>query len=166
MIFVLLLGSITAPALFSYMQKKIKREVKETIFAGIAEKDLDVIRVTDEQMQDPSVFNPIEAHEFLYYGKMYDIVRVSKIGDTTVFHCLYDDKENKLIDRFSDIANGVKDKYGNVLNNIIENLLKLKIIYKAFALFCDFITEKHNTFRYFSPLNTYLDVPVPPPKFG
>ncbi len=164
MIFVLLLGSITAPAIFTYMQRIIKKAVKKTILAGIPEENLDVIRITETQMQNIKIFSFVEAHEFLFYGKMYDIVRSEKIGDTTIFHCIYDDKETKLIDRFADIAAGAMNKYGTVLNNLLDNMLKVKVIYKAFTLFYDFITEKHITLRYFSPLNTYLDVPVPPPK--
>lgn len=166
MIFVLLLGSVTAPAIFAFMQSKIKKAVKKTILAGIPEEDLDVLRITDAQMQDARIFNFVEAHEFLFYGKMYDIVRSEKAGDTTIFYCVYDDLETKLVQRFADIAAGTMNKYGTVLNHILDNILKVKIIYKAFSLFYDFLTEKHNTIRYFSPLNTYLDVPVPPPKFG
>ncbi len=164
MINVILLGSIASPAIFSYMQKKIKKEVKKSILAGIPEEDLSIIRLSDIQMQDVRIFSYVEAHEFLYYGKMYDIVRSTKVGDTTIFHCIYDDKETKLVERFSDLAKGVKDKYGRVLNNMMDNLLKVKVIYKAFTLYYEFLTEKHFTIRLYTPLNTYLDVPVPPPK--
>ncbi|MCZ7555946.1 MAG: hypothetical protein M5R41_06035 [Bacteroidia bacterium] len=82
---------------FSLLQQQIRHDVRKRIKAGVSEKDLVRLAIPTSLETSPNTrFQRIHAKEFRFDGKMYDIVRQERRGDTTYYACIYDDAETAL----------------------------------------------------------------------
>src|SRR5512145_2319928 len=94
LLFVLIFQGAGHFFVFKIQQHEIRREMKRRIKAGVPETELVLFKILD-QKPDPA-FQRVDAHEFRFDGKMYDIVRRESHGDTTWYYCLSDELETQL----------------------------------------------------------------------
>lgn len=111
-------------------------------------------------------FQLVEKHEFRYHGEMYDIVKSKIINDTVYFLCISDKNEDKLEKAF--LAHFFSDDSGKTnkkpIKSIIERLKYDATIDEKFE-----VPRIHNkSAKHFCldafPLETVMDIPLPPPK--
>jgi hypothetical protein len=101
-----------------------------------------------------------EQKEFIYQGKIYDIVRCIFSGKYVFYYCINDTKEKKLIADFEN-----KNHANNRTNQITRRIIPFQ-----FILYSPLITlyREPSAWHYYQALNHYLP-PVnntlsPPPK--
>jgi len=81
LLIVCLLMPLAGSYLFLHFKKnKIRKEVTALINSGIKEKDLLVLKFTKEESE--TKLNWKHSREFIYNGRMYDIVNQSQQGDS------------------------------------------------------------------------------------
>ncbi|MBN1338584.1 MAG: hypothetical protein JXA03_04625 [Bacteroidales bacterium] len=97
---------------FAWHQNSIRKEIKQKLKQSVPEEEL-VIITSGELKEDPG-FRRIRDNEFLYSGKMYDVVRTENDGQATRYYCIPDDKETRLLQQLDVLVknemNGSKDK--------------------------------------------------------
>lgn len=84
---------------YKYNQYLVKKEMISQIRMGILHPDIVLLKILRPE-KEPE-FNRVEKNEFVYYRKLYDIVVERKSGDTTLFYCLHDKKEELLYTHFT-----------------------------------------------------------------
>lgn len=75
-------------------KKKIKREIKWRMIAGLDKSELVELKFTSSQMESELRWE--HSKEFEYRGQMYDVASRSVLGDTTTFYCWWDHQETAL----------------------------------------------------------------------
>jgi hypothetical protein len=83
---------------FSYSRCLFRNEMKQCIRAGDFEKSSIILKI-----KDPSRcadFERLGKDEFRYMNDLYDIVSEFRSGDTTIFICINDNKEEQLLAGF------------------------------------------------------------------
>lgn len=101
-------------------QYKVRKEVVKNIKAGVAEASLTRISVTSKNAH---LITWKDSEEFSLNGEMYDIVHTEKISDEkTIYHCLTDNQETKLIDQFNKNSNKKRKNKNN--RNSLAKLVK------------------------------------------
>jgi hypothetical protein len=83
---------------FSYNQYLVRSEMKRFIKAGYFEDSYVVLKI------ESPAFNPdfkrVDKGEFRYKDKLYDIISETKTGNFTIFRCINDKNEEKLLAGF------------------------------------------------------------------
>lgn len=80
---------------FKCNQYLIKKEMYSQIRGGVFHPD--VVRLKILHPEQDRQFRRTEKNEFTYLGRLYDIVVERRSGDTTLFYCLNDKKEETLL---------------------------------------------------------------------
>ncbi len=80
---------------FSVLQYHMQRQIRHEIRQGLPDEALTCITITESHPAGISWIKP--GKEFLYRGKMYDVVRIAKSGQQTHYYCINDVKEKQLI---------------------------------------------------------------------
>lgn len=97
LLFFMVIQSFGHLLVFKVQQSQVRREIKQQIKAGVAEKDLVLLKIPKAfEENSNSVFQRIHSKEFRYKGNMYDIIRQRDHGDTTWYYCIADVKESGL----------------------------------------------------------------------
>ncbi len=84
---------------FRYNQVMIRREMTARISCGATADQVVVLKIVNPESRKQ--FWRINTKEFTYLGKMYDVVKEYKCGDTAIFYCLHDKKEEELLADYS-----------------------------------------------------------------
>lgn len=85
--------------IFSYLQYRVRCEVKQMLKASFPVHDLTTFAFQNEGLaNDRYPLQWVDDHEFRYSGKMYDIVRSHISGDSTYFTCINDTQEEQLFE--------------------------------------------------------------------
>jgi len=83
---------------FSYSRYLVRSEMRRCIRAGYFERSATILKI-----KNPShckEFERIGRDEFRYRNNLYDIVSEFRSGDTTIFICINDKKEEQLLAGF------------------------------------------------------------------
>jgi len=80
------------------VQENIKEEMKAGIAAGVDEVAL--TQIDYAAAKDNISWEEDEASEFSYKGKMYDLVRTTVVNGRTILHCISDEKETELVNKY------------------------------------------------------------------
>jgi len=96
---ILLLLCLTLPfagtvSWLNYQKKKVKRQIKHEIIAGIDKSELIQFTFTKTQVEEE--LNWKHSKEFEYKNSMYDIVEADTVSNTITYWCWWDYKETKL----------------------------------------------------------------------
>jgi hypothetical protein len=86
---------------FRINQSYIRNEVKEIIKSGNLKANYTLLKIANPA-SNPD-FKKTETDEFVYFGRMYDVVSERSKGDTTYFYCINDKQEEELIAGFQSI---------------------------------------------------------------
>ena len=131
-----LLNSIGIIFAFFHQKSQIKSEFKSFLKSGIPLSNLEVIKIPKNE-NSLSGFKRIEDNEFRLNGKMYDIVKEVHTFSQIIFYCVNDEKEERLLEKFSDSIKNLaetKDSFKKNLGKLIKYLF-LELI--------EFQTEKN-----------------------
>ena len=145
---------------FKIEQYQVKREIKHKIINNLPEKELTLIKISSGNSGKIKWME--EDKEFRYNGKMYDVVKIKKVNDTTYYYCFNDEKESKLL---SHLDNLVKEQTGNSKSRTIQKKQVTDYFFQQ-ILFAQFVSKE--PIKYFSYSSVYKsvikDVLSPPPK--
>lgn len=102
----------------------IRKNVKRKIKKGARESDMVKLYIpkTLEAKPDAS-FTRIHSREFRYKGQMYDIVKQTDLGDTTLYWCIWDKEETALFAQLGSLFDKAK-KHDPKLLNLMDGLFK------------------------------------------
>jgi hypothetical protein len=133
---------------------------------GIFHPDIVLLKILHPEKERR--FHRMEKNEFTYFGNLYDIVVERKSGDTTLFYCLHDKKEEALLANFSiylrhNLPSGPSQKDHSILallHNLITQALIQKMVYPLQGEGMTFIFPVSQT----PIIPVYLVHFVPPPE--
>ncbi len=86
---------------YKIQQWQIRKEIKKKIKASVPEDELYRIKVTKNSTELEWVR---EDKEFIYDGKMYDIVRCESSGDSITYFCINDTQEMMLFQKLDELV--------------------------------------------------------------
>jgi hypothetical protein len=100
LLFIFLFNSMGYYFLFEVNRALVKREMTAQMQrSGVK---LSILRISDP-VRNPD-FKRLDKREFLYQGKMYDILKEVKKGAVSIFYCIHDEKEQKLLAGFKKVC--------------------------------------------------------------
>jgi hypothetical protein len=110
---------------FKCNQCLLKDEMMSQIRIGVFHPDIVVLKILFPEKERQ--FHRCDKNEFSWFGRLYDIVVERKSGDTTLFYCLHDKKEETLLADFTLFFNrtghsGPSSK-GNPIPALLHNLV-------------------------------------------
>jgi hypothetical protein len=143
---------------FKLLQNNIRNEINIEIKKLSPKKNISIIVVSKRNEEN---INWIRKNkEFLYNGKLYDIIKIKKNTDNKIFYCINDSKENDLISIY--MTNNKKK------DNIFINLKKIfynKFLIASFSNAKKQIVKKIIIDRYTETyISKILEILSPPPK--
>ena len=106
---------------FRCNQYLVKKEMVTQIRGGMFHPDIVLLKILFPEKDQQ--FQRRDKNEFSWYGKLYDVVAERKSGDTTVFYCLYDKKEETLLADFTLYLNRTGRSGSSAKDNPIHALL-------------------------------------------
>jgi hypothetical protein len=152
---------------FKLMQYNARQEMQASIKNKIPDNEIKEIIIPNSEIALSSLtFRFVHENEIIYNGCLYDIVKKRTNGNNTIFYCVLDTQENRLVsglnENFKRNTDQVpaKNKTNPLTQNIIKEALpENKTSFKIKLL----STETH--FNYLSNiLEEYIPVFSPPPK--
>ncbi len=167
--FLILYNSLGYFIVFKSIQYAIRNEIKTNIKNSIHEKDLFLIKLTNDEIKSgKSGFRKINESEFIFLGKLYDIIRIKKKSDTNYFYCINDAKEEQLytalsshVERQTDQSSPVSQKTSNLLKHVVkEAICKDKKTFEIYFTFFKYLPEQN-----IKLYCTDKEIEVPPPKY-
>jgi len=156
--------------IFKSLQYRVKKEIKEQIKCSLPDTDLSLIKMNKKDARPGSSLLKWyeEGKEFVYRGRMYDVVKQEIKGDTIYYYCINDIKEEQLFA----VLNGILDK------TMQSDGMKERVLKRVFQLSQNFyvllkapLSADRNGcgIIYYPYTEEYLyiihDVPIPPPKY-
>lgn len=147
-----------------YHKRTIKEQIKQNNFQEVTE----TLSFSKSDLKNKLVnLEFIEEYEFRYNGKLYDIITQWETDDSIYYKCINDTKEEELEEIFVNYV--VNNNHRNDLPLPIKQLLNsLQVEYYLVSnqkiypqLNSSFITCS----EYQNPLDEFLSIPDPPPRF-
>ncbi|HVA99486.1 MAG TPA: hypothetical protein VNG53_11380 [Bacteroidia bacterium] len=147
-------------------------EQNRVAFLSVAQKNnfskFTTIILSDTEINNPSVFQKKDKGEFLYKGKMYDIVSQQKTKNGISFYCYNDEKDSQLAVALErDVNNFVHPNKNNTQkNNFLNSFFSKLYCNNHFNLNLTIVTKNliEKTFFEHTYQSPHGKVPVPPPK--
>ncbi len=144
-------------------QYQLRKEMIAQIKEGISESELTQIAVTPEQA-NKLIWK--DKKEFSYQGSMYDVVKVEVRDECTVYHCISDVQETKLIAKYNkELQRKRKDKNNR---NIPVKTVKFLQQVNPLPQKMEVAYLESNSKTYFNYAENYsplsIDILSPPPK--
>lgn len=113
-------------------------------------------------------FRRIEKSEFTWFGKLYDVVVERKSGDTTLFYCLHDKKEEALLANVSLFlirsGNGAATHKDKPIRALLHNMITQALIHNTPIHIPEPVTTFHFPVLTAPIFTIYLVHLAPPPK--
>lgn len=135
------------------------------IKSGASKKGAILLKITVEAIDDPYMFNRLNNSEFVYKGKLYDIISEVRKMDTVYILCLHDKSEEDFHKRVASVSTNNSDT-GRAYSECRTGLhLNLKTLVPDQIILNQFIVKEIGFKRGFDLITqNYSDVPSPPPK--
>lgn len=167
LIIVLSVNSFGTAITFTIFQKKIRKEIKSKIKAGLAESQLDIFEV---DTRDAS-FRRVNSHEFRFKGKLYDIIVENQISDFKIlFKAINDTKEEKLFENLSKLVTNTLNSDSPTAQTMkkILNLLNFDTFLSKLeqSNLIPRVIELKRIIRIYSIIEIFGETPYPPPKLS
>jgi len=108
---------------FSVIQRGIKHEAKLMLLSARSNEAFEIIKLP-VSIINSSVFQRVEKGEFRLYGKLYDIAEEKQSGDSLIFKCINDEKEEHLLAQLSEYIRTNVTDFASDLQKVIKLLLK------------------------------------------
>jgi hypothetical protein len=153
---------------FSYNQYLVRSEMKRFIKAGYFEDSYVVLKIENPSLNPD--FKRVDKGEFRYKDKLYDIISETKTGNFTVFRCINDKNEEKLLAGFhhyfelaSSQNNPVKARHARAL---LYHVIKIALPEKYWIL-PPVVSAEISFINPIHPLSSIFYSPdAPPPKLA
>ncbi len=150
--------------IFRYNQYLIQQEMVSRIRCGANHEKTVILKILHPERQ--TQFRRIKKTEFIYFGKLYDVVTERKNGDTSFFYCIQDKKEEDLLADYSLYLrrNGDSSHKDNSILALVYNLIS-----QALIQYPSMTVQEQGIALHF-PVFTQIIVPVylvhftPPPE--
>jgi len=151
---------------YFHLKVRVKLEVLNKIRSEQFEM-IEIVKISKKEMANKSVnFRMVEDHEFLFEGKMYDIISKSEDDEYLIFLCINDEKEEKLDLAFRNhVENNFEDSSTKKFSSF-QNKKSLDIGYIClFTIKINIFTKAsvHNNHSA-NHKNFISDVITPPPQ--
>jgi len=153
--------------LFKIRQTGIRHSIEKIIDEGVAENEIKILKIplSVEQHGD---FERTEENEFRYEGKMYDILRFEKHGNSSWYWCMWDKDETVLEDKMKVVERRAASAFAyneNTEEMICFFLNSLYIDSSEFVIYFPvrYLTIKRVSQKYIQ-LSRSITPPTPPPK--
>ncbi|MEI6889360.1 MAG: hypothetical protein ACOYM0_07300 [Bacteroidales bacterium] len=95
LLFAMLFNTAGYFIVYEFNRYLIRREFTSLIRHGCFDRDITVISIYNPGA-DPA-FRRVEDSEIVYHGNLYDVAKEVHKGNTVVFYCIHDQKEQQLI---------------------------------------------------------------------
>ncbi len=165
----LLLFNIAGPAILLFaLRSAVRIEMTALLKSHIADEELETIAVLHTKHEPDPAFQYINDREFRYKGRLYDIVRTEHRGDTIVYRCINDTREEQLFRSMDtlikDTINQKRSSRNAPLLVAAKHLITNAIIWfiPALNLSPTPLLQRRESACRLSLL--ILDIPTPPPK--
>jgi len=150
---------------YSQLKIHVKKEAINKIRSEKFKK-AEIIKISKREVEKKSVsFRMLEKHEFLYEGKMYDIISISEDKENMIFYCIHDEKEEKLDLAFQKhVENNSAKRFSNCPDKKIVDvgfisLIKIRI--KVHSLF----NVQNDGFNNYQNIISNIITPPPQPTY-
>jgi hypothetical protein len=154
---------------FKVIQYSVQQEMKVYLQKNSSDKETEIITIPTIEIASPSSrIKFTDDDEFIYNGKLYDIISSKSSNGYTTFYCMNDKQEEQLYSTLKDhiIHNTdqnlpLKDRSTQIIKNIIKEALADKCIIKQqlSILSCKINFDFDTTL-----LRNFKTVLSPPPK--
>jgi hypothetical protein len=145
---------------FAIEQCRIKEEIKEKIIKQLPDYKLTIIKISSRDQRKIQWIE--DGKEFRFEGNMYDVVKVRQGGDTILYYCFCDIKENRLL---SNLDKLVKDQSDHSPPRTVQKKQQINIFFHQVLLLNCF---NEAPVHYLNPSSGYKfqynEVLSPPPK--
>jgi len=155
---------------FTLQQFSVREEMELYIKKNMADKELERVVVSNTDIAGGSSdfrFKD-DNNEFVYKGKLYDIVRQKTDGVNTIFYCINDNNEERLIEGLSQHIQRNTDQNLPAKNNalnLVNNIIKDALPDKHCEQLCNFYSKISFYISYNSLIREqFIPTPTPPPK--
>ena len=152
--------------IFKYNQFLLQQEMFTLIRNGKFHREMILLKIY--RPEHSRGFIRHNSREFSWHGRMYDIVIEHHAGDTTLFYCLHDKKEEALINRFQTFYRKIhKDntRQRNIPNHaLLQNIVKQALLQQGLFLGPENGTIYHYPSFTVSLISADLDRFAPPPE--
>ncbi|NTW32229.1 MAG: hypothetical protein HGB12_06345 [Bacteroidetes bacterium] len=153
---------------FIIMQRNARSEMKAMIKQSIPDEEMEEIIIPISQIASAnSELKFIKKNEFIYKGKLYDIVKRKNEGSNTIFYCINDKQEEELFSGLNEHINRNIDQNNPSRKNskfLSKSIVKEALPEKPKHLF--YINNINRIFYKNSWLiqNQFIPILTPPPK--
>ena len=152
--------------IFKYNQFLLQQEMFTLIRSGKFHREMVLLKIYHPEHSRGFIRH--NSREFSWHGRMYDIVIEHHAGDTTLFYCLHDKKEEALINRFQTFYRKIhKDntRQRNIPNHaLLQNIVKQALLQQGLFLGPENGTIYHYPSFTVSLISADLDRFAPPPE--
>jgi hypothetical protein len=150
---------------FEVNKSILRNDMRSLINSGAAQVMMHLIRI--ENQGSNRNFKKLDRTEFLYYGQLYDIVSESVKGNVTIYYCINDTHEERLLGNFEKMQNltapaGSSDRSKQLLS-LLQNLITIALVQNPSYLKrpCP-VNVKFPLYRIFLTSNSIIPIPRPP----
>lgn len=149
-------------------KKKIKREIKWRMIAGLERSELVELKFANAQLDSELRWE--HSKEFEYCGQMYDVASKIVIGDTTTFYCWWDHEEtalNKKLKSLVQLAMGQRQPDQNTNQQTQLRLFMSTLFYSSpleWKVFTQLPTNSKIELAFFELSDVKTTEPTPPPE--
>lgn len=157
LIIILLMNAFGFNMLFNITQNNIRKEIRARIRDGLNDSELVTFEFINNNSAEIQWIHP--GKEFVYRNGMYDIVKSKQLAGKTVYYCINDIKEKRLIDDFS------RRQESNPKMRILAGLfITSYLINNGIELPFDSCRTIHYTIGDDGTLSKIREIADPPPK--
>lgn len=157
-----LYGAIGYLPSFLISQYRIRKEFKQKIKSHIIPEELIIISIPKGNSK---LINWKNGHEFLYQGKLYDIVKKEERKTTTKYYCINDLQEEKLFSNLDKYIKEQQTEKDSSKSNKAKNQIK-DYIYPNISSILFIYNKPYSIMTYQFDYISYNQPPLcPPPDF-
>lgn len=145
----------------------IKKEIKKQIVSGLSDHELKIFKFpANEKDFSSHGIKWVEKNEFIFEGKMYDVVRVKKINNEEWFYCFEDIKETALVERLDNLQKGLANNpVDKNSTNLLVHLLTTPLEIQTFRTITNCVSKDFELVQYVFKMKVWSSSPIsPPPK--
>ncbi len=150
--------------IFKYNQVLIRSQVREWIRSGNAGSREEIVVLSFPL--NSHEFKWIDKKEFIYKGKLYDVISRKITGNAIIFHCINDKKEQALFSEYKTLfSNQIPGEANGKANNtkaMLSHLIKQALLKGSFCLVVPYqVIDEHSCL--ISKESVCLNPPPSPP---
>ncbi len=152
--------------LYYYQKHNIRADFRAFLRSGKDFGEIETLSFSKNEMNSKR-FKWIESFEFMFDGKMYDIVSKSETADSVIFRCVNDIKEEQLKELFRSESSRAQSDYNALKNTLlsIQKTLQQDLIKVLPQIVFDVISEQLQNNKNILLLTGYSMNVFHPPSF-